>query len=86
LKKIIDERKHYCKIQYQIKWKGYILIYILLEASWEPRQGLLFRRYKRKPTRSINTENTLRQASSAITSEGENYNFFQIVISNPNPE
>jgi len=41
-------------------------------SAW---QGLLFRKYKRKLTRSVNTE---RQASRANASEGEDHNFFQI--------
>ena len=48
------------------------------------RQGLLFRKYKCKLTRSINAENAVRQASRANSSEGEDHNFFQIVNSNPN--
>jgi len=48
------------------------------------RQGLLFRKYKRKLTRSVNAENAVRQASNANVSEGENQNFFRIVNSNPN--
>jgi len=50
------------------------------------RQGLLFRRYKRKLTRSVNAENTVRQSSRANASEGEDHNFFQIVNSNLNQE
>ena len=49
------------------------------------RQGLLFWKYKRKLTRSVNAENTVRQASRANASEGEDHNFFQIDNSNPNP-
>ncbi|KAG4081558.1 hypothetical protein H8356DRAFT_1335177, partial [Neocallimastix lanati (nom. inval.)] len=49
------------------------------------RQGLLFRKYKRKLTRSVNAENAVRQASKANASEGEDHNFFQIDNSNPNP-
>ena len=48
------------------------------------RQGLLFRKYKRKLTRSL-TENAVRKASRANASEGEGYNFFQIDTLNPNP-
>jgi len=47
-------------------------------------QKLLFRKYKRKLTKSVNAENALRQASRAHASEGEDHNFFQIVNSNPN--
>jgi len=50
------------------------------------RQGLLFQRYKCKLTRSVISENTVRQASRVNASEGENHNFYQIAISNPNPE
>jgi len=49
------------------------------------RQGLLFRKYKSKLTRSVNAENAVRQASRANASEGEDHNFFQIVNLNPNP-
>jgi len=53
------------------------------------RQGLLFRWYKRKLTRSVNTENAIRQASRTNASEGEDHNFFQnsniTVINNINP-
>ncbi|KAG4106988.1 hypothetical protein H8356DRAFT_1417262 [Neocallimastix lanati (nom. inval.)] len=42
------------------------------------RQGLLFRKYKRKLTRSVNAENAVRQASRTNASEGEDHNFFQI--------
>jgi len=48
------------------------------------RQGLLFRKYKRKLTRSVNAENAVRQASRTNSSEGEDHNFFQIDNSNPN--
>jgi len=48
------------------------------------RQELLFRKYKRKLTRNVNAENTVRQASSAKASKGEDHNFFQIVNPNPN--
>jgi len=47
------------------------------------RQGLLFRKYKRKLTRSVNAENAVRQVSRANATEGEDHNFFQIVNSNP---
>jgi len=50
------------------------------------RQGLSFRRYKRKLTRSVNAENTVRPASRTNASEGGDHNFFQIVNSNPYPE
>jgi len=36
VEKILDKRKHYGKIQYLIKWKGYPLS----EASWEPENNL----------------------------------------------
>ena len=36
VEKILDKRKHYGKIQYLIKWKGYPLS----EASWEPENYL----------------------------------------------
>ncbi len=36
VEKILDKRKHYGKIQYLIKWKGYPLS----EASWEPESNL----------------------------------------------
>jgi len=49
------------------------------------RQELLFRKYKRKLTRSVNAENAVGQASRANASEGEDHNFFQIDNSNPNP-
>jgi len=49
------------------------------------RQGLLFRKYKRKLTRSINAENEVRKASRANASEGEDHIFFQIDNSNLNP-
>ncbi|KAG4089236.1 hypothetical protein H8356DRAFT_1344441 [Neocallimastix lanati (nom. inval.)] len=35
---------------------------------------------------SVNVENAERQTSRVNASEGEDHNFFQIVISNPNPE
>ena len=44
------------------------------------RQGILFRRYKLKLTRTINAESIVRQVSRA-----RRRNFFQIVNSNPNP-
>ena len=50
---------------------------IMLRAS--TRQGLLFRKYKRKLTGSVNAENAVRQTSRANASEGEDHNFFQIV-------
>ena len=56
---------------------------IMLQTS--TRQGLLYRKYKSKLTRSINAENAVRQASRANVSEGVDHNFFQIVNSNPNP-
>ena len=40
------------------------------------RQGLLFRKYKRKLIRRVNAENVVRQDSRAIASEGEDHNFF----------
>jgi len=43
------------------------------------RQGLLFRKYKRKLTRSANAKNAVRQASRANASEGEVHNFFQFL-------
>jgi len=49
-------------------------------------QKLLFWRYKCKPTRSVNTENAVRQATRTNASEGKDHNFFHIVNSNPNPE
>ena len=36
LEEILDQRKHYGKIQYLIKWKGYPLS----ESSWEPEENL----------------------------------------------
>jgi hypothetical protein len=36
VEKILDKRKHYGKIQYLIKWKGYSLS----DASWEPESNL----------------------------------------------
>jgi len=36
VEEILDKRKHYGKIQYLIKWKGYPLS----EASWEPESNL----------------------------------------------
>jgi len=36
VEKIFDKRKHYWKIQYLIKWKGYLLS----EASWESEANL----------------------------------------------
>ena len=36
VEEILDKRKHYGKIQYLIKWKGYPLS----EASWEPEENL----------------------------------------------
>ena len=36
VEEILDKRKHYGKIQYLIKWKGYPLS----EASWEPEKNL----------------------------------------------
>ena len=59
-----------------------LLTEIMPRAS--TRQGLLFRKYKRKLIRSVNAENAVRQASRANASKGEDYNFFQIVNSNPN--
>ena len=50
------------------------------------QQGLLFRKYKHKLTRSVNAKNAVRQASRANASEGgEDHHFFPIVNSNPNP-
>jgi len=49
------------------------------------RQGLLFRKYKRKLTRRVNAENAVRQAIRANATEEEDHNFFQIDNSNPNP-
>jgi len=49
-------------------------------------QGLLFRRYKPKLIRRVNTEKSVRQANRANVSEGEDQNFFQIVNLNPNPK
>ena len=43
------------------------------------RQGLLFGKYERKLIRRVNAENTVRQASRANASEGEDHHFFQIV-------
>ena len=60
-----------------------LLTEIMPRAS--ARQGLLFRNYKRKLTRSVNAENAVRQASRVNVSEGEDHNFFQIDNSNPNP-
>ena len=57
---------------------------IMLRASI--RQGLLFRRYRRKLTSNVNAENSLRQGNRINASEGEDHNFFQKVNSNPNPE
>jgi len=60
---------------------------IVLRTSIQ--QELLFREYKRKLTRMVNVENSVRQASRANASEGEDHNFhnfFQIVISNTNSE
>ena len=36
VEEILDKRKHYGKIQYLIKWKGYPLS----EESWEPENNL----------------------------------------------
>jgi len=36
VEQILDKRKHYGKVQYLIKWKGYPLS----EASWEPEENL----------------------------------------------
>ena len=36
VEEILDKRKHYKKIQYLVKWKGYPLS----EASWEPESNL----------------------------------------------
>ncbi|OUM69755.1 hypothetical protein PIROE2DRAFT_37875 [Piromyces sp. E2] len=36
VEEILDQRKHYRKIQYLVKWKGYPLS----EASWEPEENL----------------------------------------------
>ena len=50
------------------------------------RQGLLFRRYKRKLTSGVNAEKCSKdRLSRANASEGEDHNFFQIDNSNPNP-
>jgi len=49
-------------------------------------QGCLFRRHKRKLTRSVNSEYAVRQTSRANAYEGEGHNFFQRVNSNPNLE
>jgi len=48
------------------------------------RQGLLFLKHKRKITRRVNAENAVRQDNRANASEGEGYNFFHRVNSNPN--
>jgi len=50
-----------------------------------PVSGLLFRKYMRKLTSSVNAENAVKQASMANASEGEDHNFFQIINSNHNP-
>jgi len=52
-------------------------------STW---QGLLFPKYKLKLTRSVNSVNAVRQASRVNASEGEDYNFFQIINSKPNPK
>ena len=49
------------------------------------QQGLLFLKYKRKLTRSVNAENAVRQANRANASKGKDHNFFQIDNSNLNP-
>jgi len=61
------------------------LAFLDLKTRASTRQGLLFRKYKRKLTRSVNAENAVRQASRANASEGEEHNFFRIDNSNPNP-
>ena len=58
---------------------------IMLRLVLDKGQGLLFQKYMGKLTRSINTENTVRQVSKVNASEEEDHNFFQIVNSNPNP-
>ena len=57
----------------------------MLRLVLDKGQGLLFQKYMGKLTRSINTENTVRQVSKVNASEEEDHNFFQIVNSNPNP-
>jgi len=64
----------------------FVALFIEIMPQASTRQGLLFRKYKCKLTRSVNSEKEVRQASRANASEGEDHNFFQIVISNPNPE
>jgi len=57
---------------------GTILRKIMTRASI--RQGLLFQRYKRKLTRSVNAENVVRQASRVNASEGKTIIFFSLSI------
>ncbi len=73
---------NYSKIPFLVR-SADLLTEIMPKAS--TRQGLLFRRYKCKLTRSVNADNTVRQASRATTSEGDDDNFFRTVNSNPNP-
>jgi len=48
VEEILDKRKHYGKVQYLVKWKGYPLS----EASWEPLINLnceeLIKEFNRK--------------------------------------
>ena len=62
-----------------------VALFIEIMPRVSTRQGLLFQKYKRKLTRSVNAKNAVRQASRANASEGKDHNFFQIVNSNPNP-
>ena len=48
VEEILDKRKHYGKIQYLIKWKGYPLS----EASWELEENLNCQEILRKINKS----------------------------------
>ena len=64
---------NYSKIPFLVR-SAALLTEIMPKAS--TRQGLLFRRYKCKLTRSVNADNAVRQASRATASEGDDDNFF----------
>ena len=60
-------------------WSASAALFTEIMPRTSTRQGLLFRKYECKLTRSVNAENAVRQANRANASEGEDHNFFQIV-------